>query len=319
MSEVIINYKEIIKGISDQIHAVWNALSVSADSNIADEIKNIKNIEISDEQNFVKKENILADQSKIYIVVKFGAGSINFGSSVCPISLMCLGTANKIKPIQLLMSVFASSWTTKNVLNLSDVLQVWNTPEVMGNFTEVNIEFRNLVRLTGNIVVGPAAIRMGTMTYIYDEDLYDSDHTKGCEEISIMSFQDGYQASLDTQPFGNTDGFAKSEVNFSTYSFTISTYLLTGHFSNDLLAIRGFRYRPNDTYDSTTSKFEPNQWMKLKLVFTNGYTNMPGDRETKDTNDSVKGKDFFCKFKVVNSRIGQELAGLPTLVATFTH
>lgn len=312
MSEVIINYKEIIKGISNQIHAVWSALSVSADSNIANEIKNIKNIEISDEQNFVKKENILADQSKIYVVVKFGAGSINFGSSVCPISLMCLGTANKIKPIQLLMSVFASSWTTKNVLDMSDVLQVWNTPEVMGNFTEVNIEFRNLVRLTGNIVVGPAAIRMGTLYYYYDEN-------EDPEEISIMSFQDGYQASLDTQPFGNTDGFAKSEVNFSTYSFTISTYLLTGHFSNDMQAIRGFRYRPNNTYDSTTSKFEPNQWVKVKLVFTNGYTNMPGDGETEDTNDPVKGKDFFCKFKVVNSRIGQELAGLPTLVATFTH
>jgi hypothetical protein len=59
--------------------------------------------------------------------------------------------------------------------------------------------------------------------------------------------------------------------------------------------------------------------MTLKLVLTNGYTNMPGDGETEDTNDSVKGKDFFCKFKVVNSRIGQELAGLPTLVVSFTH
>lgn len=317
MAEVIINYKTIIECIASQIKSVWETLSV--DTAYKEQMSFIKNIEVSDEQNFLRKQNTIQEQGTLYIVVKFGAGSINFGSSVCPVSLMCMGTANRIKPTQLLMSVFASFWTTKNLQNgntvNSEMLQVWNTPEVLANFTEVNLEFRNLLRVTGNIVVGPAAIRMGEMTYYYDDN-----GTEKSETISIMSFQDGYQASMDTQPFGNTDGFVKSEVNFSTYSFSISTYLLTGRFSNDMLSIRGFRHRPNNTYDSTTSKFDPNQWAIIKLEFTNGYTNMPGTSETEDaTNDPVKGKDFFCYFKIVNSRIGQELAGLPTLTVSFTH
>ena len=319
MAEVIVNYKSIIECISSQIDTVWKELARSADENTQKEMSNIKGIEISDEQNFMRKQDVLGEQGIVYIVVKFGAGSINFGSSVCPVSLMCMGTANKIKPVQLLMSVFASFWTTKNLENNgvteTTMLQVWNTPEVMANFTEVNLEFRNLLRVSGNIVIGPAAIRMGTMTYYYDDN-----GTEKSEQMSIMSFQDQYNASMDTQPFGNTDGFTKSEVNFSTYAFSSSTYLLDSHFSNDMLAIRGFRYRPNCVYNSATSKFAPNQWIKIKLEFTNGYTNMSGTNETKDeTTDPVKGEDFFSYFKIAGSKIGQELAGLPTLSVAFAH
>jgi len=354
-AKIVINYEEIIQSIGEEFHDIWYALQ---DENVDEEVKKqisfIKTIEISDEQSFVKKretQNLL--QSTLYIVIRFGSGATNYGSSVTPISLYCVGTANKIKPTQILLGVFASSWTTKNMsqglvdgqgesLENKQVLQVWNTPEVITNFNEVDADFKNLFRLTGNIVAGPSAVRMGTLTYYWGSGSNDY------EEISIMMFQDGYHAGLDSQPFGNTHGFVKSEVNFSTYTFSISTYLLGGsHLAAAALSIRGFRNRnvssasnpnPYAIYEKNVLtgvisqrdnyfRIEPNDYLKLKIEFTNGFTNMPYDGpsgssipdEVANSNDDVLASDFFMYYKIVDSQIGQELAGLPSLTMTFTR
>ena len=364
MSDIVINYIDIIQAIGEQIQQVWYALQESDKEEIIREISNIKKIEVSDEQSFNKKrsENKV-EKGAVYVVVRFGSGSINYGSSLTPISLYVMGTANKVKPTQILLSVFASAWTTKalaqdiqdengNLLEIENASQVWNTPEIITNFNEVDADFKNLFRLTGNIVVGSSTVRVGKLTYFYGEtDNYPHLPAVGWEEVNIMSFQDGYRASLDSQPFMNTDGFAQSEVNFSTYTFSISTYLLDNQISADMLAIRGFRNKIAPVYDATStysvgdivfyndglggyiyscisdistpetfdathwkqikrafySTFSQNQYMKIKLEFTNGFTNIPNDN------------DFFSSFKVVDSSIGQEIAGIPTLNITFTR
>lgn len=420
-AEVIINYESIVKAIGNQFQDIWSALSETEDDGIKKMISNITSIEISDEQSFVskrKKQALL--QGTLYIAVRFGSGAINYANSVTPISLYCVGTANKVKPAQLILGVFVSTWTTKNLaqelvgkdgedLEIRDALQVWNTPEIITNFNEVDADFKNLFRVTGNIVVGPKAIRMGKMTYYFNKlvevpenksvtvytsgqdftgwtlnkevpiedvpeeswptvtvtgwDTSDSyavfesfkvtfdaargvfilhgvaspesddldgdisfdysytkyDYAPDSETVNVMSYQDGLQSSLNSQPFGNTNGFAKSEVNFSTFAFTISTYLVNGQLGKDMLALRGFRYRPNGQYSHKTSKFSANDYVKIKLEFTNGYTNMPGDGEEASDDDPVKGEDFYCKYKVFSSQIGQEIAGIPNLTIAFTR
>lgn len=329
-AQIVVNYEQIIRAIGRELQDVYFALGsldpdVEENKPILEQIKSIRAIEISDEQNFVRKDREKKTlKGTLYVVVRFSPGATNFGSSVSPISLMCVGTANQIKPAQILLGVFASTWTTKNLcqdlvdgegtsLEISDALQVWNTPEVITNFNEIDADFKNLFRLTGNIVVGRAAVRLGKMTYYYGDNYEQS------ETVNIMSFQDDYRANLDSQPFGNTNGFAQSEANFSTYVFTISTYLLTGQLASDVLAVRGFRLRPSGTYSNSTSKFDANDKVKIKLEFTNNYTNEPGEDETASNNDPVKGDDFYMYYKVVSSRIGQELAGIPSLVITFAR
>lgn len=421
-AEVIINYESIVQAIGKQFQDIWNALIETEDDGIKKLISNITSIEISDEQSFVskrKKQALL--QGTLYVAVRFGSGSINYANSVTPISLYCVGTANKVKPAQLILGVFVSTWTTKNLaqelvgkngedLEIHDALQVWNTPEIITNFNEVDADFKNLFRVTGNIVVGPEAIRMGKMTYYFNKKIqtvinresqtnisssdfsgtsfhaeiphtglvpercwdtvvitdagvieanveftslevtfnsetgffvldgeivsnpgeitgiigFDFSYTEtniveDSETVNVMSYQDGFQSSLDSQPFGNTNGFAKSEVNFSTFAFTISTYLVNGQLGKDMLSLRGFRYRPGGQYGEETSKFSANDYVKIKLEFTNGYTNMPGNGEEASDDDPVKGDEFYCKYKVVNSKIGQEIAGIPSLTIAFTR
>ena len=349
-AKVVVNYIEIIQAIGEQFQSVWYALKSSENEDILNQIKNIKAIEVSDEQSFNKKrdENKI-DKGTVYIVAKFGSGSINYGSSVTPITLLCIGTANKVKPTQLLLSVFASAWTTKNLcqdletedhesLEISYVTQVWNTPEVVTNFNEIDTDFRNLFRVTGNIVAGESAVRVGTITYLYDENNnYPSLPAQGWEQFNIMAVSDGYRASMDAQPFGNTKGFAQSEVNFSTYGFSVSTYLLTNHISAAALSVRGFRNRTKKgigaifaadgtqkspgSNDTSTTYFvvHKNDKLKLKVEFTNGYTNLPASTETADAGDDVLASDFFSYFKIVDSQLNQEIATIPMETLTFTR
>lgn len=323
--ELVVNYETIISRIGDEMQYIWQELIASEDENIVSLISNIKEIKVSDEQYFRKHEKDKSlRRGTVYIVVRFSAGSINYASSVTPISIYSLGVANQVKPVQLLLGTFSSYWTTKNLgeglkTSVNNMLQVWNTPEVVSNFNIVDEDFRNLYRVTGNIVIGPDAVRLGTLTYIYDEEHYDPQTGVGSEKLPIMAFHDGYHASLDSQPFGNTNGFVQSEVNFSTYTFTISTYLLNSQLTKDILAVRGFRYRPDGVYSAETSTFDANKPMKLKLEFTNGYTNLPGANEQANDSDPVKGDDFYSYYKLVDSQIGQEIAGIPTLTIAVTR
>lgn len=308
MAEVIIDYQKIVNYIGKEIQHVWDELVVNGSDEIKTLVSAIKSIEISDEQFFRKQEsNRKLRRGTVYLVVRFSAGAINYASSVTPVSIYGLGVANQVKPVQVLLGTFASYWTTKNVcqnltttdannqiisLEVPDMLQVWNTPEVVSNFNVVDDDFRNLYRVTGNIVIGPAAIRVGTLTYYYNTDGFG----EKSETINIMAFQDNLHTNMDSQPFGDTNGFAQSEANFSTYVFSISTYLLNSQLARDLQAMRGFRYRPNgvytiDSYDEQGNpKFsiaDTNKRMKLKIDFTNGFNNMPFKAPTTRSEETI--------------------------------
>ena len=334
MAENVVNYKQIIAAIGFQVQKIWTDLSASSDPEIASQMEFVKQIEISDEQMFVKKrDDKKLRAGTLYIIVKFGKGSTNFGSSAAPVSLTCLGVANKVRPAQLILGSFASTWTTKNLnqgltdtngdsIEVSDVVQVWNTPEIISNFNVFEEEFRNLYSLSGVLVIGPSAVRMGEMVYHY----VDSNGDPKEETINIMAFQDGYRASPDTQPFGNTKGFSKSEVDFSTYTFSITTYLLNDlHFVADVLAIRGFRNRnwnsTTNSFDGLTSYHTPNKRMIIELKFTNGFTNYArnGIDSHFPSGDDAANDPFFSSYIVVDSAITQEIAGIPMLNVTFTH
>ena len=336
MTDVIIDYEQIISRIGFEIQNVWEKLV--EDKNTL--MESIKSIEISDEQYFRKQEaNRNLKRGTVYLVVRFSSGAINYGASVVPISIYGLGVANQVKPVQFLLSVFASEWTTKNLaqgledvggnsLELSDAIQVWNTPEVISNFNIVDEDFRNLYRVSGRIVKGQDAVRLGTLTYYFknDKGLDDS------ETVDILAFQDGYGTSFDSQPFGNTKGFTQTEVNFSSYTFTVTTYLLNNHLSAAALAIRGFRNRTttgigaifkneNDTIKQKDKYFNmhKNEPVKIKIQFNNGYTNMADNSEQETEGDDVLGSDFFEYYKITNSQIGQQLGDIPTLSITFTR
>ena len=337
---VELNYKKLVEDIRLQIERLKTKILINDSFDSASprynpyygEISPLVsklNFYVADEQEFLKSQEKL-DSNGVYVAVKFGKASTNFGSSICAITLMVMGTANRVAPVQMFFSAFATEYSTKgfpfiyefgseengypitNVITDNNSSQLWVTPGVVGNFNEVGTSFRNLFDVSGTLVIGQSVVKVGSIQYKYGSGSAD------IETIDFMAFQDNYRNNLNPQPFGNTLGFAKSETNFSSQTFTISTYLLNNHLIADCLAIKGYRYRVSSYDSSKTSHKQATDPFEMIIKFTNGYTNNPIAGES-DNSDEVIGKDFFKTYRLVSCEISQKIGDIPSFVATFTY
>lgn len=307
----IINYSQIIETIGAEIRTLKTEIdNGSADFSAVKDLISGVTFYVVDEQDFVKLKDI--NDKAIYIAVKFGNASTNFGGSVCPITLVILGTANKIKPAQMFMAAFCSRWSLQNFGNDGVSTQIWVTPQVSGNFNEVNDEFRTLFGITGTILIGQQIVKIGSIVYEYVDD---NGHTQR-EPVDFLSWQGSFGNSLAPQPFGNTAGFAVSESNFSTNAFSISTYMLDSKLVEDCLAIKGFRKKIDNSHRKK-SLLNGNSTLKLYIEYSNGFTNEPLEGSI-DPDDPVLGTDTLCKFKVSSISEGQRIGDIPTITIGFS-
>ena len=338
MENVKINYSEIVNYISEEIRSLVDYLSVATEGyekQVYEEIQGCVFF-VEDERDFIKRQDIT--MNGVYIVVKFGSASTSFGSSVCPISLSVLSTGNKLKPVQNFLGIFCSRYNLKYIESYthidpedessekqfivinSSMSQVWNTPNVLNSFSEADNSFRVLFSISGLMVIGEDSIKLGTMTYLYTEDGV----TKSVD-IPILSYFEGFQGSLNPQPFGNTAGLAVSETNFFTVSFTISTYLLDNRFVRDCLEARGYRLCD---YSNGGERIKGNKFFndifEIKIIFNTGnadlkYTNSPQIGEESDTSDPVMNNNKFYKYKLSNYQINQKIGEIPTFTVSFSY
>lgn len=312
-NNVKINYTEIVDSIRAQFLTLFNEIEQGVANADAESLKLLQDlngveVEVEDEQVFIKRSS--HNEDKVYIAVKFGSATTNFGSSVCNISLRALGTDNKIKAAQTLLATFVSRWNLAKLINDSQSTQIWTTPSVNANFNEIGTSFRSLFIVNGTLVIGQSTVRLGKLTYVYKVD-----GRSYSEEADFLTYQSNFTNSLSPQPFGNTEGFTKSETSFSSLGFTISTYLLDNQFVADCLAIQGFRRRKPGKHSSFK---RPNEDFIIKLDFDNGFNNYP-DSASIAYDDLHDDNGFFSTFKVSNVSISQKIADIPTISVSFTH
>lgn len=317
MNNTQINYTKIIQIISDEIRDVLSEIYNASDNELSLEIKkqlgNV-NVYIDDEQSYVKRTQ--TDTNGIYINVCFSDAPVNFGNSVVPITLKVLGTANKIQPTQLFMAAFASRWNAADFGDGSST-QIWVAPRVNSNFNEVSNEFRDLFSVSGTVIIGQNTVKLKTLIYKYGDGANEE------EEIKFLSWQNIFNNSPSPQPFGDKAGFAVTETNFATSSFTINTYMMGTRLVEDCLKIKGFRkwidrQTPSGGPYREPSTLNTNSTLKIFMKYSNGYTNRPAPLETSNANDPVMGKDFLCKYKVVSISEGQNLGDIPTITIGFS-
>lgn len=309
-----LNYERIINGIRTEFAEIFTKLQLDAtvDQLAAAAYEKIKNLEIhvEDEEMFIKEKDL--KPNSVHIVVKFGAASVNILSSVCNVTLVVWGSQNKVKPVQELLSTFVSQNNLKflryteedQVVFDQKVSQVWTLPTVNSNFTESGNAFRSLFNVNGQVVIGQELIRLGQLTYTWEG---------GSETIPFIAFNDNFSNALNPQPFGNTFGFSQSEVNFSTYVFTISTYNLDCQLNRDILAVKGFRYKGIDT--SKASKKSQNDTWDIVLEFDNGYSN---DYIT-DYEDPITQSNFTRTWKLKEASTDQAIGKIPSITMVFSH
>jgi hypothetical protein len=309
MNNTRVNYQEIIDTIQAELDTLLAEINSGTDeySVMLQELIGGMQVYVNDEQDFVKPTE-MSDNS-LFVNVHFLESSVNFGGSVVNINLKVLGTANKIKPAQAIMAAFATRWSTQN-FGTNGYTQIWVIPRVESNFFEAEADFRTLFSVSGSIIISQEVIKLESLVYKYGSGANDE------ETIYFLAWNDSFSNSLSPQPFGNTCGYAVSESNFSTYAFTINTYMLDSRLVEDCFNIQGFRKLVSG--QRVASSLNGNSTLTLYLTFANGFTNRPATNETESSSDPVLGKDMMSKFKITTIQRGQKLGDIPTITIGFS-
>lgn len=306
MNDYVSSTLEIIKHQFEEI--------VNADSFYAD-YKN--NIEISDEQLFAKKTDDDLIHDHIYIVIKFTPASVDFGQVILPITINAVSERNGIEICQKLLFDFASIYTQRTLQDDDDyVKELWNSPNVLSNFNEVDFGFRSLFYMTGTLLIGKNSDPIEELIYFADTTITDPYERGEDEEIiyrpngrpmyksgivdlfeTMITYSDSFDVQLDPQPFYSTNAINKSKAKTASWGFGITCFKTINDFMKKCKKIK--RGIINSQNPSTANGIDERFQIAMK---------------DKDDDELWK---VDCR--MVNYTLQQNKGDLPTVSLTFAR
>lgn len=182
---------EYIDYLAGRLNAVKDNLSIT------------NNIIVADEQMFAKIKDF--EPTNIYVVIKKLSSTIAYDGRIIPVQLMVLSEANSAKVAFELMNEFAS---VNNLSTYNDgdnlVKQMYNTPQVVSNYTPVAYGFNSLIYVSGTLYVLENIIDLTTLKI--DTNL-----------IEVSSFNCAYAMTGNTQPIGG-DKISSTVKSVATFN-----------------------------------------------------------------------------------------------------
>ena len=267
MSNINIDNQNIIDAITMQFLAIKNS---------NDKYDGI-NFIVGNEQIFDR----ISKEYNVYIVVKFGQSTVDFGQAILPLTLNILGLDNEINITQEFLNEYVNTY---NRYTSGGIMQLYTTPSVNLNFADIYDGYRSLFSIGGTFLVTENTITtLNSLQYKKSTTYYD---------IPVLSYSDHTDVNLNPQPYTNTNGFTKSYADFQTFGFSIATY---PDFNNELIKdLWKFRFNKSSGAQQNTS-------FTLKGTFEgllDGFTDW----------------EFKCKSIEFNQKIGE----IPVVVITFS-
>lgn len=287
-----------LKMIKDEIDHILNDPLI--DPVLYEPYKN--SVEICDEQIFAKKKDI--SPNHIYIVVKFGTASFDFGQALMPVTINAVSEQNKLEVCQKLLFDLATEYTQKAPIEGSDfpesdyVKQIWNTPNVINNFNEINIGFRSLFYMTGVVLIGHDSSPITDL--IYNKGQSDEFEL----HKYMITFSDSFDVYPDTQAFYSTNGIGKTASKTASYAFSVTLFKVNKPFLSLCRAIK--RGDLTGAPNGISSKFSISMLDKDEIT-----VNPSTGEETKNY--------FTADYCLVNMTIQQNKGDLPTVALTFAR
>lgn len=252
-------------------------------------------IELSNEQQYLKDKK--REPNKIYIVVKFMPGSINFGQNIIPVNFNALGEGNKLDVCQRLLLEYAQRYNLGDPINISKtesgdnnnyiIKQVYTQPQVLSNFNSTWNEFRSLFFMSGTFLIGKNSIPIKEITYFANET--DEEGTV----IDFINTAWEFSIQLDSQAFYGTDSRTTSKSKIGTLSLSIASYFVDNPLCNKILGI-AFN-------DKTLAANGIKEKFYLTIKFANGVT------VTK------------MQFSLANAASQQNIGEFPMISMAFTN
>lgn len=114
------------------------------------------NVIIAKEQDFDKHAKNGLKPKTIYIVIKFGGASINYGQTVLPVTFTVLSEQNKCEIAQTLLTDYVNKYNLESNQDLT-IKQVYESPSVSSNFNIVYEGYRSVLNVTAFFVISENA------------------------------------------------------------------------------------------------------------------------------------------------------------------
>ena len=193
-----LQYDEVVRIIKEQLVAVME-----------DNYNIYKNYDviIAKEQEFDKHTKLGLKPKTIYVVVKFGGATINFGQTVLPVTLTVMSEQNKCTIAQRLLIEYVNKYNLE-INQDGTIKQVYESPSVTSNFNIVYEGYRSILIVSAFFVISKKA-DFFEFEYLNDKKVYIVEENIG-EDVIIKSF--------DSQKFINKVGSEK----YGEWSFVFS-------------------------------------------------------------------------------------------------
>lgn len=268
MKNVVVDKEKILDLIRNQfVSVINNNLGLYSDVTLI----------IDDELQFTKLKD--KEEGAIYIAVKFSSVDFDFGETNQEITMTVISEQNRIDIAQLLLM----EYVTKYNLHLSkdgQILQGYSTPSVSSNFNYVYDGFRSIIYVSGTFLISEDAVRMKVK--------YNSPEIEnGTEDVEAITHIVSFDNQLDPQAFYRTNNFTESVAKVSTFSFSMTMFLVSNLKIVD---------------DA------------LSLMFAEKSNNLPFNITV-----SIGNHSRTTDFRLANAQINQEPTSLSMITLTFSN
>lgn len=190
------------------------------------------NIVLSKEQQFIKLKD--KDPKTMYIVVRFGSAEVTFGQTVLPATIVALAPQNNLDIAQTLFYEYAQKYNLQRAAN-DTVNQVYESPQILENFSAVYEGYRSVISMTAAFVIGTNSNEYKVYYYISD-----SNGTEHAEEVPQISASFAYIGNADSQIFYNSNDFTRSVIGFGGVTLGFTAFVLQDNaLINDVLSVLG--------------------------------------------------------------------------------
>lgn len=312
-------------------------------------------VEIADEQYYNKSvKNV---PGRIYIVVKFGEATLNFGQIVFPITIQAISEQDKLDVCYTLLFEFANKYNI-NWNKDKTIGQFYNAPYVLSNFNEIFEGFRSLLYVSGTFLMtknanyltayyAPKAINGETI----EEFIVDSGCTIDAEIFKAQMMGRGYTFESDINFEVNISKSTINGVNFKDgESLEDLGIEINEEFIGDTINVRyvyGWQeidgltvsmagdtsldsqpFYANKGFTSSKAKFASRSVNVTSYLFDNAFLNKCLDVYTEvlsmDTVFNIllkfkNGRSLIKEYKLGNLSLQQPIGEMPVVSLTFTN
>jgi len=221
------------------------------------------------------------DSKGIYIVVRFGAPTNNFGQKYVNMTMTAMSEQNAFDIALMLLDEYAGTYNNYVDTTNGYIKQFYTGANILQNFAEIDAGFRALIAVNGAWLVSSDLNPITSIVY------YATAEAETGETLKFIYSSDDYSVQLNPVANYNALGEARSTGATATYVLTFTAYATNTPLANKVLDQKLGTLGVNPDY-----------------YFTITYLN--GKKLTKG------------KFKLANTTTEENMGSLPVSAFVFT-